>query len=409
MQARLAGRLPGRVFGPLRHREAREAEGLRSGARRVYTGPVPDAESAAVAAAVDRFCREAVEPRRARPEQPLAPAELERIEADARALGLLAGDEPGLGLWEDDGAEGVRRTLTALARVGRSGAGAAFHLHRVSLVGRLARRLGLAAPRRPALCLSGMGAIRAGLVRALGVAPGGEEAALLREALPRSGGGGPAFPVHAAPGWEELWAAGWDEGGGVCLLRRPRAALQVAPAGPQHGLDEIPASEVRLEGEEPGEVVAGGAGARALLAEAFGLEVLGLLATALGGARRALEIARDHAAARRQGGAPIQEHGAVQQLLGEASSAAHAVSLALDGAGAAPRSLADLLPLLGLRAAAHPLLQAAANCAMQVLGGTGYMRDAGVERIVRDQNHLALLSGSPRELWLALALAEAAA
>ncbi len=383
---------------------------MRGEARRVYTGPVPDAESAAVAAAVDRFCREAVEPRRARPELPLAAAELARIESEARALGLVAGEgEPGLGLWEEDGGEGVRRSLAALERVGRSSAGAAFHLHRVSLAGRLARRLGLPPPRKPALCLSGMGGLRAGLVRALGGAPGRTEAALLREALPRPGGGGPAFPVHAAPGWEELWAAGWDDAGGICLLRRPRATLRVAPAGPQHGLDEIPACEVRLEGAAPGEVAAGGAGARSLLAEALGLEALGLLATALGAGRRAVEIARDHAASRRQGGAPIQEHGAVQQLLGEASSAVHAVSLALEGAGLPPRSPAALLPLLGLRAAAHPLLQTAASHAMQVLGGTGYMRDAGIERIVRDQNHLALLSGSPRELWLAVARAEAPA
>lgn len=366
---------------------------------------MPDAENAAVAATVDRFCREAVEPRRARPELPLQPSDLEGIESRARALGLVAGEaEAGLGLWEEDGAEGLRRTLFALERVSRSSAGAAFHLHRVSLAGRLARRLGLPAPRKPALSVSGRGAFRAGLLRALGAGAGSEEAALLREALPRPGG--PAFPVHAAPGWEELWAVGWDEAGGPCLLRQLRATLAVAPAGPQHGLDEIPACEVRLQGA--GGEVAGGEAARPLVTEALGLEALGLVATALGAARRALEIARDYAATRRQGGAAIQEHGAVQQLLGEASAAVHAVSTALAGVGEPPRSPAELVRLLGLRAAAHPLLQAAASHAMQVLGGTGYMRDAGVERLLRDQNHLALVSGSPRELWVAVARAEAA-
>ncbi|MBN1852596.1 MAG: hypothetical protein JW829_07720 [Pirellulales bacterium] len=50
----------------------------------------------------------------------------------------------------------------------------------------------------------------------------------------------------------------------------------------------------------------------------------------------------------------------------------------------------------------HPLLCAAANDAMQVFGGSGYTREIGLEKIVRDCNHLRLICGTPDELLLFL-------
>jgi alkylation response protein AidB-like acyl-CoA dehydrogenase len=74
---------------------------------------------------------------------------------------------------------------------------------------------------------------------------------------------------------------------------------------------------------------------------------------------------------------------------------------------APPRSLKQLIPVFQARVVAHPLLCAAANQAMQVLGGTGYMQDAGIEKIVRDANHLKVSFGTPDDLRLFISAAEA--
>jgi len=63
----------------------------------------------------------------------------------------------------------------------------------------------------------------------------------------------------------------------------------------------------------------------------------------------------------------------------------------------------DVARILALRAEAHPLLCRAANDAMQIFGGSGYMRDTGMEKIVRDENHLRALCGSSSELSLVVA------
>ncbi|MBK9236843.1 MAG: hypothetical protein IPO19_12810 [Rhodoferax sp.] len=56
-----------------------------------------------------------------------------------------------------------------------------------------------------------------------------------------------------------------------------------------------------------------------------------------------------------------------------------------------------------LRASTSPALCHAANQVMQVHGGIGYMRDAGPEKLLRDQNMLKLMSGGTREIHTFLA------
>jgi len=48
-----------------------------------------------------------------------------------------------------------------------------------------------------------------------------------------------------------------------------------------------------------------------------------------------------------------------------------------------------------------------ASAALQVFGGQGYMRDSGLEKALRDVNHLRLLGGSPSELRTCVAAWEA--
>ncbi|HEY6098018.1 MAG TPA: acyl-CoA dehydrogenase family protein [Anaeromyxobacter sp.] len=357
--------------------------------------PPGEDDSGPVAASVERFCRETIDPRVERPELVVPGSELARIAAGAREAGILPSPgAPGFALWEDAREAGaLARSLAILERLGESCAGIAFHLHRVSLAARVARETRIVASNDPALHLGGMG--WDGLAELLS---GGS-------ALPAAALDGEPLLVHAAEPWDELWMAAVD-GAEPCWLRLPRPALRVAAVAGQHGLDEMPLWEVRVPRASAERAVARGEPARRILADALCISALGMVAMALGAARHGLRLARAHAAARRQGGASIREHPAVQQLLGEAAAAVATVAAALGGVNALPSTVAGLAQALGLRATAHRLLCESANASLQIMGGMGYMRDAGAEKIVRDENHLRLLEGSPSELWRFIARAE---
>ena len=81
-----------------------------------------------------------------------------------------------------------------------------------------------------------------------------------------------------------------------------------------------------------------------------------------------------------------------------ASSRASLASLSAHALG--PRVLPAVL---AARALLQPTLCDAANAALQVFGGLGYMRDNGLEKVVRDVNCLRAFGGSPLELRLAVA------
>ncbi len=337
---------------------------------RIAAGRPAADELSAVAATVDRVCRQAIDPRVERPEQILPAAELAAISAGAREVGILPDPgAPGYALWEG---ESLAPALASLARLGQSCAGVAFHLHRVSLATFIARQLGLDVSTRPALHLGNVD---------------------WADSTPRLDG--EPLLVHGALDWDELWLPAADAG----WLRLPRAALGVVPVEGQHGLDEVRVWEVQV-GAAPA-VVARGEGR--LLAHALAISALGMVAIGLGAARHGLRLAHSHAGSRRQGGALLREHPAVQNLLGEAAAAIATVASALRGVESLPADAAALAQLLGMRTTAHRLLCESANASLQVLGGMGYMRDAGTEKIVRDLNHLRLLEGSPAELWRFLA------
>lgn len=126
----------------------------------------------------------------------------------------------------------------------------------------------------------------------------------------------------------------------------------------------------------------------------LGLAWLGQLAIALTSVRQAAARAVDYAGQRRQGGVLIRQHGAVQLLLADLDNAIQLTEPRLD-------TLCELsgtelwLQASQARGALHPWLCRGANAAMQVFGGIGYMQDTGVESLVRINQILAVLHGSP--------------
>jgi alkylation response protein AidB-like acyl-CoA dehydrogenase len=88
----------------------------------------------------------------------------------------------------------------------------------------------------------------------------------------------------------------------------------------------------------------------------------------------------------------------VQTLLGRTHAALATGSALLDGLSDGALRPGSLTRSLASRATLAVESCAAASDALQVFGGSGYMRDTGVEKLLRDQNHLRVCWGSPPEL-----------
>lgn len=352
-------------------------------------------DTRAILAEVERFATRVIAPRAARPEAPMGAAELGAVMAAAREMGLVEGDGA---LWEE-GEESTLRSALVIRAVARVNAGAAAALHRAAAAARLASTLGLDAAGEGALVAHGrLGIGRGALARWLaGEALGEEDRALLADVYAASG----ERLLTASPGFAWVLAPVLDEGGLVQWARLPREELAITPHPQAHGMDELVTLAVRARGAAP-RTSLDAASSRARLAEALTLDALGLVATALGAAEHGHALAVAHAGTRRQGGALLADHAAVQLLLASSRGAVEAVAAQLGSAARAP----SLDRALALRAEAHPRLCRAANDALQVLGGTGYMRDAGAEKVLRDVNHLRATGASPAELALVLAARE---
>ncbi len=118
-------------------------------------------------------------------------------------------------------------------------------------------------------------------------------------------------------------------------------------------------------------------------------------AIALGIARSAYEHALTYAEARVQGGRPIVGHQAVQVMLADMAIRVEAARhLVLE----AMRSIGTGQPSLKLSSMAKTFASdaAVANAldAIQILGGYGYMREAGVEKLLRDAKLTQIYEGT---------------
>jgi alkylation response protein AidB-like acyl-CoA dehydrogenase len=156
----------------------------------------------------------------------------------------------------------------------------------------------------------------------------------------------------------------------------------------QMGLRAAPAASIVLAGvTAPLATAATGDGARDVTS-ALALLRAGTAAIARGIARRAYEMALEYAQARRQGGVAIIEHDAVSDML-----AAMAVRLACP-----PAAAAGAVQALAAKIAATDAAVASTTDAVQIFGGTGYIRETGIEKLMRDAKYCQLF---PEPNWVA--------
>jgi hypothetical protein len=330
----------------------------------------------------------------ARPEHPLSPCAVAALTAEAQALGILptAQAPSGIGLWECvDGGHDMAFNIGLLRHVARADVGLAFAWHRSALAQRLGQAHGLAVPQGTYLHPVGHhGLARVSLGRWLAGEPLGEnDTLLMADWLDRRTH---ATSVVLPEDWQAvLWPA-W-QAGTVRWQVLARAAATAEQGAAQHGLDAL--RLFRLRDGHPASTTADAT--REDVARTLKLDMVGLLAIGVGGLEHAQAQARDYIAIRRQGGKVIARHPAVHQMASDIAAVHQGAEVAL-AACKRPLDGLALSIVAGLRASQHTALCHAANLALQLHGGIGYMRDLGVEKIVRDQNMLRLQAGGLREI-----------
>ncbi|MBN2027441.1 MAG: acyl-CoA/acyl-ACP dehydrogenase [Actinobacteria bacterium] len=185
-------------------------------------------------------------------------------------------------------------------------------------------------------------------------------------------------------------------GGGTqaVTLRGDAGGVEIAAEAYPMGLRAARAGSIRFEGAEPSNVISGGnmeeAVERALL--------LGFAAIATGISRNALQKAYAYARERYQAGKMIIEHQQMRIFLAEMLTAIEQskalVQKACEDEGLAPAMMAWLRST-----------ESACKSAMdgvQIHGGYGYMRDYGMERLMRDAKYCQMYPMTSQEALLRL-------
>lgn len=350
-----------------------------------------DADTRACLAAVADFAEAEIRRRWPRPEQTLSATDFAAIVHAAQAAGLLDATADGAGLWSDLARSADPAfSLQALRCLARQHTGVAFHLHGLALAQAAAGMLGQKVEATlPLTFTTTWGLGRSALARWLSGAPLAENDTPLLEDLFGDGARilfAPASTGGLLPRFQS---------GQLHLACYPPASGTAIPDAQPHGLDGLMAFTWRPDRPPLWSAALTPASAATLLA-AF---LSGLVAIALGASERAAHLAADYATCRIQGGRPIIQHDAVALLMAEVEDGLHAAAARLLPLG--PLTAPDSLALaIGLKRELLPLLCASVNAAMQIHGGCGYMRDTGVENVLRDLNCLRVIGGSPDELGL---------
>ena len=385
--------------------------------------PLTQDDAKLMLAEVARFCQRSIRPiaersRLERPAHTLTTDELARLTRQATEIGLVnLSDAPAFGLWENiDNGHGVPFSIRALRRVAQENAGVAFHFHQLALGAFLRRSLGVDTDAKAIACIQGVfGLARHSLARLLkGRKLQPDDVEMLRDyfvtldapSSPTGQDGSVPLLFQAADDWQQLLVPCFSATQSLhwAVFDREDIMLKghIERLEHSHGLDETFTWQWRRHGESPRQTFTDQETSLTLYNKVLNINAQALVAIALGTLQHGYDKAVEYAALRIQGGKLIDQHAAVQKMLANCSSTIHTVESLQQSTAALDVNAESLAVVLSVRAQAHNLLCDAANDALQVFGGIGYVRQTGLEKIVRDNNHLRQLSGTPDELLLFL-------
>jgi alkylation response protein AidB-like acyl-CoA dehydrogenase len=191
--------------------------------------------------------------------------------------------------------------------------------------------------------------------------------------------------------------SGGSKGITAFVVERGTRGLEIGPNDEKMGLHGSTTAQLYFNGLRIGSsqrVGAEGDGFKiALRTLDFGR--LGLAAHSVGAAQRLLEASVEHAKTRQQFGKPISVNQAIQWMLADAATEIHAARLMVyDAASRADRGerITDRAAMAKLFAT--EMLGRAADAAVQIHGGMGYMRELWIERAYRDARITRIYEGT---------------
>ncbi|MFU8804806.1 MAG: acyl-CoA dehydrogenase family protein, partial [Bradymonadaceae bacterium] len=351
--------------------------------------------------AVKRFINRTLEPAVERPDKPMGPSALSRVLKQVEAMGLTGADEPtGLALWEGFGDQtSCDGSLEVLRLLGQANVATALAVHHRALGRSVAREASLGAGVVGPLMIAPQPSYGLGRGPFARASRGQELEDEDTEFLSRLYASDAIRVLPIETDFGGLLTPVWADGRWSWHFH-PRDALKIGEHHHAHGLEELMTVELRGDADRARVSSLSAEESAHLVMQAISAQQAAVLAISTGAVERALGLARVYARQRHQGGHPIAHHPAVMKLLGDAKAAVHCAEAALVTLGALLAGAAAFWQAISLRSHLQPALADAANAALQVFGGMGYMRDVGLEKIVRDVNHLRALGGSPRELMM---------
>jgi acyl-CoA dehydrogenase len=326
-------------------------------------------------APVARYAREKIAPLCQRHEMPLDNATHVQIWQDLDTMGLLTNHEEGYALWEHPTADSRLFSLRSLQHIAQADAGIALATHHHCLSQAMRNLFKWPLASYSSLDLAGRYGLL-GLFDSPAVARDNyshQPAPLLRQQHSLFAGG-------------TCMALLWQDGP---LL----ADLQDCINQPlrNHGFNEQ-----LLHSWHSGEIHQQALLDDATLRHLLSCEWLGLSAIAYGVLRRSFKLAQDYATLRRQGGQHIGQYPAVQQMLATCMQTLQHSRLHMEHVA----KETDFFAACDLYCHTLPALRKAAQQCVQVFGGMGYMQDTGVEKALREINHLGHISGNPMQCHL---------
>lgn len=356
---------------------------------------------------VQRFVVRDIQPIVVRHEVPATAAQVKGVLETALEMGVLPSDlDMGLSIWENPDAPLSRLLSTQLLNLlAETNAGIAFTSHQYAMTQWLRKTLGFTRENPQALdttaiCMQGhYGLARYSLAKYLQGQPSEEDVDILADYF----GATEATPchVHDLP-WQTLLAPSLDKNSVVQWQLLAADGLTRVEHKHGHGFDELSGWQwSRPDKNQPAlaETDFSPEASRQLLTKLYAINNIGLMSIALGSIRHALSMVKEYCNIRVQGGKTVTDHPAVQALISQVACFVYMANTQIESA-CTKATFEDLGLLSLMRSNLHTEACLAANNALQCFGGIGYMRDNGIEKVVRDNNQLRLLNGTPIELKL---------
>ncbi len=193
---------------------------------------------------------------------------------------------------------------------------------------------------------------------------------------------------------------GHPDGVGVFVVDLPNPGFRITRELPKMGVTAVPVVDLVLEGCRVPLTNLVGDPAHGFKLTMEGLNVVRPIVAArgLGLAQGAVQYAVDYARERQTFGKPILDHQAIGFTLAELAMKIEAARLLTYQACVlvdAGRSDVGIAPYLSMaKAYATEVAVEAADQALQILGGNGYLKDYAAERYYRDAKQLMLVEGT---------------